>query len=213
MRGGKEINFLLSMLERMNKDIINRVVDFHVECFKDSFLTNLDRSILTCMYENYVSSDLGCAYVYVENGEVAGVVAGTINPSVYYNQLLRKRGVQILWLTIKRVFKDPKILVSIARRNFGGFFRPDKSKNAYQRASLDVIGVKQEYRGTGIAQKLAEAFFNELKMRGVCELNLGVLATNTRSKRFYEKIGLRHIRTIKHPSGDELHIYSIKFGS
>ncbi len=197
------------MIEKMSNASIKGAVDLHIECFRDSFLTSLDRDFLTCMYENYVSSELGCAYVCVENGEVIGLVAGTTNPSVYYNQLLKKRGARFLWLTLKRVFKDPKILVSMARRNYSGFFRPDESEKAYRRASLDVIVVKTEHRGKGLAQQLAEAFFDELRARGVSELHLGVMATNTRSKRFYEKIGMEHIRTVKHPSG-ELHIYRIK---
>jgi len=51
-----------------------------------------------------------------------------------------------------------------------------------------------------------------VKKRGVSEVCLGVLAANMRSKRFYEKIGLTHLRTLKHPDGDELHIYGMRFG-
>ncbi len=199
------------MVEKMSKGTIKGAVDLHIGCFEDSFLSSLDRDVLTCMYENYVSSELGRAYVCVENGEVIGLVAGAVNPSVYYNQLLRKRGIRFLWLTLKRVFKEPKILVTIARRNFSGFFRPDESEKAYSRANLDVIGVKQEYRGAGIAQQLAEAFFEELRKSGVSEVHLGVSPTNIGAKRFYEKIGLKYIRTDRHPDGEELHIYVVKF--
>jgi ribosomal protein S18 acetylase RimI-like enzyme len=198
------------MVEKMTESTIKGAVDLHIECFKDSFLTSLDRDVLTGMYENYVSSELGRAYVYIENGEVIGLVAGAVNPSVYYNQLLRKRGVRFLWLTLKRVFEEPRILITIAQRNFGGFFRPDESKKAYSRANLDVIGVKKEYRGTGVAQQLAEAFFNELMENGVSEVHLGVSPENMAAKRFYEKMGLKYIRTDRHPDGEELHIYVMK---
>jgi len=197
------------MIEKMTNDTVKGAVDFHIQCFRDSFLANLDRGILTCMYENYVSTDLGRAFVYLKDGEVIGIIAGTINPSVYYNQLLKKRGLRLIWMTLKRVIREPKILVPIARRNFSGFFRPDES--AYHKASLDVIGVKEEYRGSGIAQQLTETFFSDLKERGVTELTLGVLASNTRSIRFYEKVGLKHLRTVQHPTGDDLYIYGIRF--
>jgi ribosomal protein S18 acetylase RimI-like enzyme len=199
------------MIEKMTESTIKGAVDLHIEVFKDSFLTSLDRDVLTGMYENYVSSELGRAYVYIENGEIIGLVAGAINPSVYYNQLLKKRGIRFFWLTLKRVIKEPKILLSMARRDYSGFFRPDESQEAYGKASLDVIGVKEEYRGTGIAQRLAEVFLNELRESGVSEVNLGVSPTNFAAKRFYEKIGLKYLRTDRHPDGKEVHIYGMKF--
>ena len=198
------------MIEKMSESTIKGAVDLHLECFKNSFLTSLDRGVLTCMYENYVSSELGRAYVYIEDGEVVGLVAGAINPSVYYNQMLRKRGFRFFWLTIKRAIRDPGILVSIARRNYGGFFRPDESEQAYRKASFDVIGVKEEYRKSGIALQLIKSLFDGFRESGVSEVNLGVLAANTGLRRFYEVIGLRHLRTVKHPSGDDLLIYGAK---
>jgi ribosomal protein S18 acetylase RimI-like enzyme len=194
----------------MNESTIKGAVDLHIECFRDSFLTSLDRGVLTCMYENYVSSELGRAYVYIEDGEVIGLVAGAINPSVYYNQMLKKRWFRFFWLTIKRAIRDPGILVSIARRNYSGFFRPDESEQAYRKASFDVIGVKEEYRKSGIALQLIQSLFNGFRESGVSEVNLGVLAANTGLRRFYEVIGLKHLRTVRHPSGDDLLIYGAK---
>ncbi len=198
------------MIEKMSESTIKGAVDLHIECFRDSFLTSLDRGVLTCMYENYVSSELGRAYVYIEDGEVIGLVAGAINPSVYYNQMLKKRGFRFFWLMIKRAVRDPGILVSIARRNYSGFFRPDESEQAYRKASFDVIGVKEEYRKSGIALQLIKSLFDGFRESGVSEVNLGVLAANTGLRRFYEVIGLRHLRTVKHPSGDDLLIYGAK---
>jgi ribosomal protein S18 acetylase RimI-like enzyme len=198
------------MIEKMSESTIKGAVDLHIECFRDSFLTSLDCGVLTCMYENYVFSELGRAYVYIEDGEVVGLVAGVINPSVYYNQMLKKRGFRFFWLTIKRVIRDPGILVSIARRDYSGFFRPDESEQAYRRASFDVIGVKQEYRKSGIALQLIKSLFDGFRESGVSEVNLGVLAANMGLRRFYEVIGLKHLRTVKHPSGDDLLIYGAK---
>jgi len=195
------------MIEKMSESTIKGAVDLHIECFRDSFLTSLDRGVLTCMYENYVSSELGRAYVYIEDGEVVGVIAGVINPSVYYNQMLKRRGFRFLWLMIKRLIRDPGVLVSIARRDYSGFFRPDESEKAYRRASFDVIGVKEEYRKSGIALQLIKSLFDGFRESGVSEVNLGVLAANVGLRRFYEVIGLKHLRTVKHPSGDDLIIY------
>ena len=199
------------MVEKMSKSTIKGAVDLHIECFKDSFLTSLDRDVLTCMYENYVASELGCAYVYIENGEVVGLAAGAINPSVYYNQMLKKRGFQLIWGTLKRVIKEPRVLVSIAQRDFSGFFRPNKSEEAYSKAAFDVIGVKEEYRNMGVALQLIKSFLDELRERRVSEVHFGVLSDNTRLKRFYEMIGFKRLSTHKHPDGGEVDIYGMRF--
>lgn len=195
------------MVEQMSDSAIKEVVGLHMECFKDSFLTSLDRGVLTRMYENYVISELGRAYVYVSDGKVIGFVAGAINPSVYNNQMLKKRGFHVLWALLKRAINEPKILVSIARRNFGGYFRPDKSEDAYRKAALDVICVQQKHRGKGIARQLARVFLDELRESGVLNVALGVSPENTNARHFYEKIGLKHLRTHKHPDGKQVCIY------
>ncbi|MBM3240814.1 GNAT family N-acetyltransferase [Candidatus Poribacteria bacterium] len=197
------------MIVKMIEDHIERVIDIHIECFKDSFLTSLDRDVLSSMYNNYISSELGCAYVYIIHETILGFIVGTVNPSLYYNQLLKKRGFRFLWLTLKRVIRNPQILKEIAKKDFSGFFRPNESQESYRRASLDSIAVKPEYWGTGIAQKLTEVFLTDLKKRGVSELYLGVTAANIRAKRFYEKMGFKNIRTNVDNYGKESNIYKL----
>jgi len=197
------------MIVKMIEDHIERVIDIHIECFKDSFLTSLDRDVLSSMYNNYISSELGCAYVYIIHETILGFIVGTVNPSLYYNQLLKKRGFRFLWLTLKRVIRNPRILKEIAKKDFSGFFRPNESEESYRRASLDSIAVKPEYWGTGIAQKLTEVFLTDLKKRGVSELYLGVTAANVRAKLFYEKMGFKNIRTNVDNYGRESNIYKL----
>jgi ribosomal protein S18 acetylase RimI-like enzyme len=197
------------MIVQMTKEHLDKVIDIHIECFKDSFLTSLDRGVLDCMYNNYLSSELGCAYVYITHETILGFIVGTTNPSVYYNQLLKKRGVKILGLILKRVIRNPRILKSIAQRDFSGFFRPNESEESYRRASLDLIAVKPEYWGRGMAQNLTEVFLRDLKARGVSEVNLGVAATNVRAKRFYEKMGFEKIRASVDNYGRKSNIYKL----
>ncbi len=199
------------MVEEMSHSTIEEAVELHMECFKDSFLASLDRHVLTRMYDNYVTSELGRAYIYVKDGEIIGLVAGVINPSVYYNQMMKKSGVHVLWSVVKRAFRNPKILVSMARRDLSGFFRPDESEDAYRKATLDVICVKQEYRGEGIAQQLAQVFFHQLRESGVLNISLGVSPENASARRFYEKIGLEYLRTEEHPDGEQVCIYGRAF--
>ena len=63
------------MIAKMTEDHIDQVINTHIECFKDSFLTSLDRDVLSSMYNNYISSELGCAYVYIINETI--IVTGT----------------------------------------------------------------------------------------------------------------------------------------
>ena len=197
------------MIVKMTKNHIDGVINIHIECFKDSFLTSLDSDVLSSMYNNYISSELGCAYVYIIHETILGFIVGTVNPSVYYNRLLKKHGLQILWLTLKRVIENPRVLKEIARRDFSGFFRPNESEESYRRASLDSIAVKPEYWGTDIARQLIKAFLNDLKERGISEVYLGVAATNVRANRFYEKMGFKNIRASVDNYGRETNIYQL----
>jgi len=50
-------------------------------------------------------------------------------------------------------------------------------------------------------------FLDELRESGVSDIALGVSPENISARRFYEKIGLKHLRTHKHPDGEQVCIY------
>lgn len=58
-------------------------------------------------------------------------------------------------------------------------------------AVLESIAVAPRRRGAGLGRKLMEAVFGELRTLGVTVLEIGVVSTNERARRFYESLGFR----------------------
>jgi ribosomal protein S18 acetylase RimI-like enzyme len=56
---------------------------------------------------------------------------------------------------------------------------------------LESIAVAPRRRGAGLGRKLMEAVFAELRTLRVDVLEIGVVSTNQRARRFYESLGFR----------------------
>ena len=60
----------------------------------------------------------------------------------------------------------------------------------YHRAGLVLIGVLEDYRGTGVAQALATALYKTYQEKGLNEASyMCVNESNLRSRRFAESMG------------------------
>jgi ribosomal protein S18 acetylase RimI-like enzyme len=58
-------------------------------------------------------------------------------------------------------------------------------------AELQSLSVEPSRRGSGLGTRLVERVYEELRVSGIEELAIGVIATNERAMRFYERQGFR----------------------
>ena len=58
-------------------------------------------------------------------------------------------------------------------------------------AELQTLVVLPDHRGAGLGGRMMERMFGELRAAGIEQLAIGVIATNDRSLRFYERYGFR----------------------
>jgi ribosomal protein S18 acetylase RimI-like enzyme len=56
------------------------------------------------------------------------------------------------------------------------------------------IAVSEDYRGTGLADRLVEDFLGEMRRRGAKAVSLGVERENGRAIAFYRRIGFAEKR-------------------
>ncbi len=63
-------------------------------------------------------------------------------------------------------------------------------------AELDTISILPEERGSGLGTRLLEAVYDELRRRGIAELELAVMTGNDDALRFYERHGFTPFLTI-----------------
>ncbi len=58
-------------------------------------------------------------------------------------------------------------------------------------AELQTLAVLPDHRGAGLGGRMMERVFGELRAAGIEQLAIGVIATNDRALRFYERYGFR----------------------
>ena len=86
------------------------------------------------------------------------------------------------------IYKKDKIVAMF-------IYRIDERKKVFH---IDHISVCKEMYGTGLAQQLMEFGEEQAAKNKITKLELIVHEDNTRGRKFYEKIGYQHTRSVKH---------------
>jgi len=172
------------------------VVTLLRELFPDNPLSCLGSSFVRQLLLSFVELPGGCGYVYLEDGVVAGFVVGSTNSRGHRYALLRRRWFALLWQTMRSVLVSPSRIRPLAQyllsyvangRSTGP--RRDQFRSALPAASLVFLGVAPEYRRSGIATALVEAFLRRMSECGANGVKLAVASNNHGAVRFYLRQG------------------------
>ena len=99
-------------------------------------------------------------------------------------------------------FDKEKVLFDIENNTFTNYYiYKDNGKVVafinyqimYERSELININVLDEYQNIGIASKLMDFMFNDLKTNGVKDITLEVKVTNLKAIHLYKKYGFEEI--------------------
>ena len=99
-------------------------------------------------------------------------------------------------------FDKEKVLFDIKNNTFTNYYiYKDNNKVVafinyqimYERSELININVLDEYQNIGIASKLMDFMFNDLKTNGVKDITLEVKATNDKAIHLYKKYGFKEV--------------------
>lgn len=82
-----------------------------------------------------------------------------------------------------------------------------------KRARIDAMGVVENERGKGLAERILKHAFHHLKLKNIENINLEVAASDERAVRFYDKNGFRKVRelhtfVLENPQPENLHYSS-----
>ena len=206
------------MIRNMQVIDVPKVVTVHIDAFPDSFLTNLGRKVLTIIYKEFAQN--GFAYVFVEEEENAGFLAGTfLSAKKFYRHLLRRYPFQLSLYLIEAVIRHPPLfmlLIKQANRIFINGGKPSGKNyfiNGYQGildsnkkvAHILTVAVSPNYRRLGIATKLWTYVLQNLPPLNIDAIMCSVLAENEPANSLYIKKGYKIIARIPRPDGsDEL---------
>lgn len=140
----------------------DRVADLHVAAMGNSLWARLGPRFLAALYRGLVDSPHFLGFVYVEDGEVKGFIAGSTDTSRMYKDVLRRR-FQFIgpWAAVGLV-RDPAVapLLLETARYFGASGATDVPAE-----SLFCTFVPQ-LRGMRVSGHVNKVLFDELRARG-----------------------------------------------
>lgn len=180
---------------------LNDISEVHTRCFPNSFSTQLGRVLIEKFYIEYMKKNPDLFIVGVENKKIVGFCMGYICEYNDFFRLFVKHnlvrvgfrvllllftGNKLMYVKIKKIFSKKEVLTVV----------DEKSDRVPldERGDLLSLCVIDEYRGTGLAQKMIEKYEEILKKKECKICILSVASNNSRAIKFYEKNGYRIYR-------------------
>jgi ribosomal protein S18 acetylase RimI-like enzyme len=151
-----------------------------------------DTAILPDAYaEPYVVHDPGLAFVADDGGRAVGYVLGTVDTAEFARWFAES------WLPLvapkhAQPPEHPDNFEEAILRDLHNPARMIVPELAGHPAHLH-IDLLPGYQGRGLGRRLMEAFFAELRARGVERVHLGMDPANTGARAFYDKLGFMPI--------------------
>lgn len=182
---------------------VDGMVSCHIEAFPRQFMTEMGPRWLRGLYGYFISHDDGICLVAIgEAGQVLGFAVGgepTIR-SEFLRRAVFRYSYILLWKFFCTCIVRKKLLAELLRKVRVAYRRDPKATTAKgqrtdtrRSGNLLSIGVLPQYRGTGVAGKLIEAF-RTASVEGFYDvLKLSVQPDNGRAIAFYRKHGWREV--------------------
>src|SRR5512140_72759 len=178
----------------LEKEHIKEVARLHLDHLPTSFRGTSGLRLLTGYYLAVSGGQGGCGYVALENGDIAGYVCGVWDMAILRTRLIRRQGASLLFWGAMQGFNRPRVFVQLVRR-----LRPRREPIAkrFSQAGYELrpIVVAPAYRGTPVAEKLAQRIIGDAAARGFDSVHLYAEAGNAAANRFYRKIGFEKVDT------------------
>lgn len=180
-----------------------KVAQIHIEAIGIGFISSLGLNFVRTLYREIGNSKVGFVYVADENSKVVGFIAGAMDVSKLYKEIVLKKGFLFIMPLIKYFFR-----FAILKRIAETLFYPYRVKNDYCKAEILAVGVKKEHRGKGIGRNLMEAVIEEFRRRGIKEVKALTYNKDETSNQYYLNQGFKLIGEIRHHE-NYLNIYQI----
>lgn len=175
------------------RDDIAGMATCHAEAFPGRGTSTMGDQWLRFLYRFYLEADMNVSVVAVgPNGEIDGIAVGGDRKLFgrYRRASARRFPLRLAWMTLvdpavrRPVLNLLRRMVTPKRGDRGPTPPADPDM-----AGLLSIGVRPRTRGSGLAVRLIEGFECQCLQLGFSSVQLSVLDSNDRARRFYEKAG------------------------
>lgn len=174
----------------MAREDLARVVAIHRAAFPKFFLSFLGPRFLRIFYGFIIGE--GIALIALADGQLAGFVAGALEPRLFYRRLMRRRFAQLALAIVPMVLRHPSTFARVTRR---GRQRTSAGNHEPAGAELMSLAVERGQEHRAIGRALVAAFVTRVAASGETSLWLTTdAADNDRVIRFYETQGFLRSR-------------------
>lgn len=174
----------------MRSTDVTGVVAIHRAAFPKFFLSFLGPRFLRIFYGFIIGE--GIALIALADGQLAGFVAGALEPRLFYRRLMRRRFAQLALAIVPMVLRHPSTFARVTRR---GRQRTSAGNHEPAGAELMSLAVERGQEHRGIGRALVAAFAGHVAASGGRCLWLTTdAADNDRVIHFYESHGFLRSR-------------------
>jgi hypothetical protein len=155
------------------------VARLHHAAMGDSLWARLGEPFLAALYRGLVDVPTFLGFVYVEDGEVRGFIAGSTDTGAMYDELLRRRGAFLAPFAAWGVLRRPSVAVRLLET---GRYGARSGAGEVPGESLFCSFVPH-LRGARVSGHINKVLFDELRARGHTHVKVTTETTNEGANR------------------------------
>lgn len=177
----------IRIVEKTEANLINDIVDIHMQTFTGFFLTFMGRGFLRQMYRSYCEYAPADLLVALDDqNRAVGFLAYSCDMSGLYKYMIKKKLIPFAWYSLGAFLRKPGVFLRIVR----AFLKPGESKREEQYVELASIGVHPDAKQTGIGSQLIGYLQDIVDFNKYAYIALETDAVdNDGANRFYQKNG------------------------
>jgi ribosomal protein S18 acetylase RimI-like enzyme len=173
-----------------------QIADLHIQEIHHGALPLLGRGFMASMYRGIAAAPCGAVWMAIEDGQVAGFVAGSAHTGRTYRGIVFGRGPMLCAQALLGLILRPRVIGKLI--SLGRYMNRDQpAANAGPRAELLAIAVSGRMHHRGVGRALVAELEHELRQQNVGEYFVSTNAQEIVSNRFYRSLGFEPCGT--HP--------------
>jgi len=175
---------------RAAEEDLPMIVDLHIICFPDYFLTSLGKNLLYSFYKSFYD-ECNLFIVAYDNEKMIGFIMGQLDKSVARRNFERENALslffRLFWLCLRL---DKEALKRCKAKLFKKKSSGSQLTFSHQSDATGLsLGVLHEYRRKSVAARLMSEFESLLKQYKVVSCTGSVRRENHKMQNFYIKNG------------------------
>lgn len=185
-------------------DLVDELVQIHMQSFKGFFLTSLGTGFLKKMYLGFIDEPHSDVYIAKKKDDIVGFLAYSYDLSGLYRYLLCKNLLAFGWYAFCAFLRKPSIMFKL----FRAFLKPSESCRDEKYVELSSIAVLPTVQNCGVGHLLLETLKSEIDFEQYEYLKLETDAENNiEANCFYVKNHFLLFNTYQTAEGRKMNEY------